>query len=76
MLLPLGARADIPPPPGYTEQCTVAKQCKKSEEGDACRAWHGDREVCQKRHASDGFVYKCKTRGASVWTEVYCRPKK
>lgn len=74
-LLPAGAGADIPPPPGYIEQCTIEKQCKKNEEGDACRAWHGDRDGCKKRHASDGFVFKCQTRGASVWTEVYCRPK-
>lgn len=70
------AAADIPPPPGYVEQCTIEKQCTKAEEGDACGAWHGDRDKCEKKHASDGFVRKCKTRGASVWTEVYCRPKK
>lgn len=75
VLLPVQARADVPPPPGYVEQCTIEKQCKKGEEGDACRGWHGDREGCQKRHASDGFVYKCRSRGASVWTEVFCRPK-
>lgn len=63
-----GAQADVPPPAGYVEQCTVAKQCSKDEEGDACGAWHGDREKCKKLHASDGFVHKCSTRGASVWT--------
>ncbi len=70
------ALADVPPPPGYVEQCTIEKQCQKHEEGDACSAWHGDRDTCKKRHASDGFVYKCSTRGASAWTEVYCRAKK
>lgn len=70
------AVADVPPPPGYVEQCTVEKQCKKDEEGDACGAWHGDRDKCEKKHAQDGFVRRCKTRGASVWTEVYCRPRK
>lgn len=69
------ATADVPPPPGYVETCTVEKQCKKDEEGDACSAWHGDRDKCEKKHAQDGFVRKCKTRGASVWTEVYCRPR-
>ena len=68
--------ADVPPPPGYVESCTVEKQCTKNEEGDACSAWHGERDKCEKKHAQDGFVRKCKTRGASVWTEVYCRPKK
>lgn len=75
-LLPALVRADIPPPAGYVEQCTIEKQCTKDEEGDACRAWHGDREVCTKKHAQDGFSLKCRSRGASVWTEVYCRPKK
>lgn len=70
------ALGDIPPPPGYKETCTVAQQCKKDEEGDTCRAWHGDREVCKRKHQSDGFVYKCSTRGASVWSEVFCRAKK
>ena len=76
VLTPLLGYADVPPPPGYVEQCTIEKQCKKEEEGDACSAWHGDRDTCQKKHAQDGFVFKCKSRGASVWTEVYCRPKK
>lgn len=70
------AFADIPPPPGYVEQCTIEKQCKKEEEGDACSAWHGERDKCEKKHAQDGFVRKCRTGGASVWTEVYCRAKK
>ncbi len=78
LVLPLSAtlaRADVPPEPGYVEKCTVEKQCKKSEEGDACRAWHGDPEVCARKHEADGFEYRCRTRGASAWTEVYCRLK-
>ena len=69
------ARADIPPPPGYVEQCTIDKACKKGEEGDDCRAWHGDTTACEKKHAKDGFEYRCRTSGASVWSEVWCRPK-
>jgi hypothetical protein len=69
------ARADIPPSRGYVEGCTVEKQCKKEEDGDACRAWHGDRDACKKKHEKDGFAYRCKASGASVWTEVWCRPK-
>jgi len=69
------ARADIAPPPGYVESCSIEKQCGKNEEGDACRAWHGDRDACKKKHEKDGFVYRCKARGASVWTEVWCRSK-
>ena len=76
LCLSRAAFADVPPPPGYVEQCTVEKQCKKDEDGDACGAWHGDRDKCKKLHAKDGFTYKCSTHGASVWTEIYCRPKK
>ncbi len=75
-LAPLPALADVPPPPGYVEQCTIEKQCKPTEEGTSCGTWHGERDKCKQQHTSDGFVYKCSTRGASVWTEVYCRPKK
>ncbi len=69
------ASADVPPPPGYVETCTIEKQCKKTEAGDLCSAWHGERDKCSKLHAKTGFVFKCKTRGASVWSEVWCGPK-
>lgn len=75
ILLAGAARADVPPPEGYVEQCTAEKQCKKTEDADVCSAWHGERDKCSKAHAADGFVYKCKTRGASAWSEVWCRPK-
>jgi hypothetical protein len=69
------AKADVPPPPNYVESCTVAKQCRPGEEGTTCGTYHGEPDKCRKLHASDGFVHKCNTRGASVWSEVYCRPK-
>lgn len=69
------ALADVPPEPGYVEKCTIEKQCKKNEEGDECRAWHGDRDVCTRKHEADGFQFKCRSRGASVWSEVFCRAR-
>lgn len=69
------ALADIPPPKGYVEQCTVEKACKKGEEGTECRGWHGDPEGCSNRLSPAGWEARCQTRGASVWTEVFCRPK-
>jgi len=72
---PCLARADIPPPAGFVESCTIEKQCKANEEGLVCGANHTDTENCKKLHASDGYAYRCKTNGASVWTEVWCRPK-
>ena len=67
--------ADVPPPPGFQETCTVEKQCKADEEGATCGANYAERDKCKKLHAGDGYVYRCNTYGASVWTEVWCRPK-
>ena len=74
-LLPASALADIPPPPGWVSKCTVEKQCRADEEGTTCAANHAERDKCEKSLAGDGWVRRCKTRGASVWTEVYCRRK-
>ena len=77
LLLPLcpAAHADLPPPPNYVETCTIVKQCKPGEEGTTCGTFFREPDKCRKLHASDGFILKCRTRGASVWSEVYCRPK-
>jgi hypothetical protein len=77
LLLPAGAQADVPPPKGYVEQCTVEKAQKKGEFCTACGgAYHGDRDFCERRFAADKlpWEHRCKTRGASVWTEVWCTP--
>lgn len=75
-LTPWSVRADIPPPPGYIEQCTVEKQCKNTEEGDACFvADYHQPATCKKKHEKDGFVYKCQAGGGHSWTEIFCRPK-
>jgi hypothetical protein len=76
VVFPAFAAADLPPPDGYVEQCTVEKQCAKGEEGTACRASFKERDKCRTELSAQGWVHKCKTRGASVWTEVWCRPKK
>ena len=68
------ARADIPPPPGYVETCTAERQCP-GQEVDRCSASFRERDACARRHAGDGYTLACRTRGASVWTELWCRPK-
>lgn len=65
------ARADVPPPPGYVETCTVAIQCGPDIAGESCDAWHGGREPCEALEKK-GWVQVCQTRGASVWDEVFC----
>ena len=76
LALPVTASAaDIAPPPGFVEGCTIASYCKADEVGDLCSAWHGEADACKTKHASDGYSFRCKTRGASVWSEVWCAPK-
>lgn len=78
LLLPAAARADVPPPPGYVEECQVTKVQKKSEFCTTCRAYHGDIEACDRRFEADKrpWEQRCRTRGASVWTEIWCTPSK
>lgn len=76
LLLPAGAQADIPPPKGYVEQCTVEKNQKKGVFCTTCSAYHGDRNFCARTFSADKLPWenRCKTRGASVWKEVWCTP--
>ena len=79
LLVAATASADVAPPPGYAGSCTVEKQQKKGEECTSCSAWHGERDKCQKELGAQGYTQRCKTRGASVWSEVWCKasePKK
>ncbi|MCA9513514.1 MAG: hypothetical protein KC635_01075 [Myxococcales bacterium] len=66
------ALADVPPPPGYVEQCTVKKQQGEGEHCYSCSAWHGDYDACVKRFKDTDYTRRCKTRGASTWSEVWC----
>lgn len=68
------ALADMPPPPGYEEKCTVAL---KEQPGTTCKECRngpgsGDLEQCKKQFAGTKFTYVCQTYGASFWTEVWC----
>lgn len=74
LLVASSATADVPPPPGYVESCTVDKQQTKNTTCASCSTYHGDRDKCAKTLGAQGFSRSCKTRGASVWTEVWCKP--
>ncbi len=69
------ALADLPAPPGYEETCTVARQQKQKQgtECFACAGGHTNPDRCAKLLASTGLAQECKSRGASAWTEVWCR---
>jgi hypothetical protein len=69
------AFADIPPPEGYVEKCTVAKQQTSTTECLDCRAWYSARDRCTNLLAPYCYSGICNSYGASAWTEVHCRTK-
>jgi hypothetical protein len=68
------ALADLAPPRNYVESCTLEKRQRAGQECVACRASYMGREQCEP-HEAQGFASVCKSRGASVWNEVLCKPK-
>ena len=70
------AIADIAPPPGYVEQCTVEKQQAVGKSCVACpndyRSTFADAgpSACQVQYEPLGYTKACNSYGASVWTEV------
>ena len=75
LLLSLIALADIPPPSDYVEACTVELACGEKD-GVLCgSSYFGEPDACANEHAPSGYTKACGTRGASVWDEVWCRPK-
>jgi MYXO-CTERM domain-containing protein len=69
------AIADQPPPEGYVEKCTVAKQQTASSECLDCSAWVSHLNRCTNLLAPYCYTRICKSYGASAWTEVLCRTK-
>jgi len=67
-----GARADVPPPDGYVEECTVEK---KEQPGTDCKACPNNpsnpQDYCAQQVGA-GYTKVCNSYGASVWTEVWC----
>lgn len=68
------ARADIAPPPGFVESCTMKAQSAGGKECMSCAAFYGNSDHCEESLGSYGFTQGCRTGGASVWSEVWCRP--
>jgi hypothetical protein len=67
------ARADISPPAGFVESCTLKAQSGAGKECLSCAAFYGNSNHCEESLASYGFAQGCRTGGASVWSEVWCR---
>lgn len=64
--------ADIAPPRGYVEKCSIETQQKSGEQCRLCGASFQGRDECT-RLTSQGYQERCRTYGASVWQEVWCR---
>ena len=67
------AFGDIAPRPGFVEQCTLARQQKAGQECRACRSSFQGRKDCEQL-GEQGYSHNCSGSGASVRTEVWCRP--
>jgi hypothetical protein len=64
------ARADVPPPSDYVEQCTLEIQCK---DGRACGTFHGEANPeCAKAATEAGMEQRCTSWGATVGGAVFC----
>lgn len=69
-LLPSAARADVPPPSDYVEQCTPDIQCK---DGRVCGTFHGEANAdCAKAATEAGLEQRCTSWGATVGSAVFC----
>jgi hypothetical protein len=73
--------ADMPPPVGYVEQCTVEKQQGANETCVASSRLGvsdppGTREASAKKLEARGYVYRCRTSSVSFWKEVWCKSNK
>src|SRR5262245_49459993 len=71
--IPLILLGDIAPPVGFVENCTVEKQKKSGEECVSCATFFAEADKCVRDHGSRGFEFRCKTRGGSKWSEVWCK---
>jgi hypothetical protein len=69
------ARADMPPPDGYVEKCTVANQETPATECLACGSGHFYNGRCSKLLTPYCFGNVCQSYGATVFTEVWCRTR-
>lgn len=64
------ARADVPPPAGYVEECTVERQCPG---GRACGTFHGESNAeCAQAAKEVGMEERCHSWGATVGGSVFC----
>jgi hypothetical protein len=72
------AVADVAPPDGYVEECTVAKKTTADTECLECKGLHPgaeNAERCTTLLTPYCYTSVCHAYGATVFTEVWCRTK-
>jgi hypothetical protein len=72
------AVADMPPPAGYVEQCTVAKKQTASSECVECRsmrAMYANSDRCTLLLSPYCFQKVCEALGGASYPEIWCRTK-
>jgi MYXO-CTERM domain-containing protein len=78
-LAPSGAaRADVPPPSDYVEECTLAKKQTASSECVSCQAireGYTNSERCGQLLSPYCFVNVCGAWGGVSYEEIWCRAK-
>ncbi|MBN8612570.1 MAG: hypothetical protein J0L92_18390, partial [Deltaproteobacteria bacterium] len=74
--LPSSASADIVEP-GFVESCTLAivQPAHPNEVCMACDTFHGAPTRCDEQFAAEGYTQACRSRGASVWSQIGCRAR-
>jgi len=69
------ARADIAPSPDFVETCTVGRQQRAGETCVECGdSYHGAPDACARQYEPRGYARRCRSSGASVWNEIWCKP--
>lgn len=72
------ATADLAPPDGYVEQCTVAKKQRSSSECVECRTMremYANADRCIVLLTPYCFQKVCEALGGSSYPEIWCRAK-
>jgi len=67
------ACADIPPPLGYVEECTIEKKQTHDLVCESCSTGYWAVEACREKFSGTDFYQVCQTRGGSSWGEVWCK---
>jgi hypothetical protein len=73
---PTEVRADVAPAPDFVETCTLGRQQRNGETCVECGdSYHGAPDACARQYEPQGYSRRCRSSGASVWDEIWCKPK-